>query len=564
METRIMNAATSLLLCLAAFATDRVARAQQTYTDTIIHYEPVTGSFPHFAGRLELGEANGDGVLDLFIADLGGPKKALILLGPGFTQRIDIAVPPFDGPWGIVGFDIGDVNGDLVDDVFIGAAGATASGETYAGRAFVVFGPTYQQSFEVVRNGSPGNFEMFGSSFAHADFDHDGQRDLFVGAAGAAVNHIAEVGRIDVYRGASPFVGALIASLVPAFPQTNASYGRSMLIHDIDHDGHDDLLTTNRKTAIEVGFTWLSNLNPAVASSMFIPSSGADLGWGVRTAACDADGDGGVDVVASDYSFSGGGRIHVFRGPAFGPPQYLSAPGQSSNAETGRALDVGDVNRDGYGDIVVGGPTDDFGTATDCGRLTIFFGPTFATTQSFLGHFKNTHFGEGVLLHDFDDDGFPELLVGAGGEWGGGTIHLMKHEPLAIDGASTVSLSAGGSVQFRLQRGALSGSAPYLLLLSASGSNPGLNIPFAGGSVHLPLNFDVATQFGIQFASSPVFANFQGVLDATGSANPQLVVPAGSSDPSLIGLTLTFAALLGESGPYVDHATNAVTVVLGG
>ncbi|MCC7169203.1 MAG: hypothetical protein IT459_02040 [Planctomycetes bacterium] len=75
---------------------------------------------------------------------------------------------------------------------------------------------------------------------------------------------------------------------------------------------------------------------------------------------------------------------------------------------------------------------------------------------------------------------------------------------------------------------------------------------------------DVATQFGIQFASSPVFANFQGTLDAAGSANPKLVVPAGSNDPALIGLTLTFAAVLGESGPYVDRATNAVTVVLGG
>lgn len=34
-------------------------------------------------------------------------------------------------------------------------------------------------------------------------------------------------------------------------------------------------------------------------------------------------------------------------------------------------------------------------------------------------------------------------------------------------------------------------------------------------------------------------------------------------DPARIGVPLTFAAVLGESGPYVDRAPNAVTVVLG-
>ena len=542
------------------------ASAQLTYTDTIIHYEPITGFFPAFAGRMELGEASGDGVLDLFIADLGGPKKALVLLGPSFTQRVDIAVPPFDGPWGIVGFDIGDVNGDLIDDAFIGAAGSTVNGAQLAGRAFVVFGPAYQQSVELMRTTTESYYENFGNDFAMADVDHDGTLDLLVGAPRALVNHVTG-GRIDTYRGSSSFSDQPFSAIPALVPMGQSAWGRSIVIADVDHDGLDDLLTNSMKSATEAGFRVLWNLNPATSLLLSIPSTQATSGWGYRVKIADIDGDGDEDVVSTDPSFVGGGRTHVFRGPTLGPPQILTVSGQSSNAYTGRALDVGDVNRDGYGDIVVGGPTDDIGpnqAVSDAGRLTIFFGPTFATTQSFWGQYKNTHFGEGVLLHDFDDDGFPELLVGAGGEWGGGTIHLMKHEPLAIDGASTVSLSAGGSVQFRLQRGALSGSAPYLLLLSASGSNPGLNIPFAGGSVHLPLNFDVATQFGIQFASSPVFANFQGVLDATGSANPQLVVPAGSSDPSLIGLTLTFAAVLGESGPYVDHATNAVTVVLGG
>lgn len=555
----------SALAYSVALALSQTASAQLTYTDSIIHYEPITGFFPAFGARLALGEANGDGVLDLFIADQGGPKKALILLGPNFTQRVDIAVPPFDGPWGIVGFDIGDINADGIDDAFIGPAGSTVNGALLAGRAFVVFGPTYQQSVELARTTVEAAGENFGNDFAMADVDHDGTLDLLVGAPRALVNHVTG-GRIDTYRGSASFTGQPFSAIPALVPMGQSAWGRSIVIADVDHDGLDDLVTNSMKSATEVGYRVLWNLDPASSLQMAIPSSQATSGWGYRVKIADIDGDGDEDVVSTDPSY-GGGRTHVFRGPAFGPPQNLTVSGQSSNAYTGRALDVGDVNRDGYGDIVVGGPTDDIGpnqAVSDAGRLTIFFGPTFATTQSFWGQYPNTHFGEGVLLHDFDGDGFPELLVGAGGEWGGGTIHLMKHEPLAIDGPSTVSLTAGGSIQFRLQRGALSASAPYLMLVSASGSAPGLNIPFAGGFVHLPLNFDAATQFGIQFASSPVFANFQGTLDAAGSANPQLVVPAGSNDPALIGLTLTFAAVLGESGPYVDRATNAVTVVLGG
>lgn len=113
-----------------------------------------------------------------------------------------------------------------------------------------------------------------------------------------------------------------------------------------------------------------------------------------------------------------------------------------------------------------------------------------------------------------------------------------------------------------IQRGKLAAGAPYLMLMSASGSAPGLPIPFAGGSIHLPLNFDAATVFGLQFVNSGVFVAFQGVLDTKGEAVPRFVVPGGVNEPALFGLPLTFAAVLGEDGPYISAATNAKLVTL--
>jgi subtilisin family serine protease len=90
---------------------------------------------------------------------------------------------------------------------------------------------------------------------------------------------------------------------------------------------------------------------------------------------------------------------------------------------------------------------------------------------------------------------------------------------------------------FSLQGGAANAGRSYLLLGGVSGSAPGTTLP--GGKV-LPLNWDLFTNLTVLLSNTPVFQDFNGVLDAqgTGVAAADIVRPP---DAALIGTVMTFA-----------------------
>ncbi|MFH1999125.1 MAG: hypothetical protein ABIK28_05550, partial [Planctomycetota bacterium] len=93
----------------------------------------------------------------------------------------------------------------------------------------------------------------------------------------------------------------------------------------------------------------------------------------------------------------------------------------------------------------------------------------------------------------------------------------------------------------------------YLLLASATGTEPGMALP--GDYINLPLNWDVFTDLGLAFVNTPFFADFMGTLDANGQATAQLntgALPAG------LGGTLLYFAFTCNN--YFDVASNPVTL----
>ena len=127
--------------------------------------------------------------------------------------------------------------------------------------------------------------------------------------------------------------------------------------------------------------------------------------------------------------------------------------------------------------------------------------------------------------------------------------------------ASTLSVMAGGTVDFTLSAGAQFAGLPYLLMGSILGTSPGLAID---ATQTLPLNPGPYWIQTLTAPNVPPLVNSFGNLDAAGTAQASFVLPP-NSDPALAGLTLDHAFVVIELLPtllHVVHASDAVSFLL--
>lgn len=119
----------------------------------------------------------------------------------------------------------------------------------------------------------------------------------------------------------------------------------------------------------------------------------------------------------------------------------------------------------------------------------------------------------------------------------------------------TLSISAGGTQYLFLNRGPTASGDTYLILGSASGTMPGLQI---SQNATLPLNLD---SYLLALASNPntLIANSMGTLDGNGKGVATIVLPPASLSPTLAGLVLHHAALVIDNPTQVRATSNAVS-----
>lgn len=116
-----------------------------------------------------------------------------------------------------------------------------------------------------------------------------------------------------------------------------------------------------------------------------------------------------------------------------------------------------------------------------------------------------------------------------------------------------VPLQAGGTQALTVEMGLAHAGRPYLIVGSASGTTPGLQL----GGVGITLNPDAYTDFTLGFPNHSVFNGFRGTLDAQGRARAALQVP--NSLGGLLPFSLHHVVLVLDRSRLV-HASNAVPV----
>ena len=114
-----------------------------------------------------------------------------------------------------------------------------------------------------------------------------------------------------------------------------------------------------------------------------------------------------------------------------------------------------------------------------------------------------------------------------------------------------LSQAAGGRIDLALDGSPHRAAAPYLALISLSGTVPGISLP----GLHLPINYDPLTELGLLTANSHLFPGFLGTLDGRGRARPAFAPGPGDLGPEWIGVRFSFTALaLAGTGPVAGPA----------
>jgi len=338
---------------------------------------------------------------------------------------------------------VGDVNGDGFGELLIGAPGATADGRQEAGKAYLIFGSdSLPSTIQLPPDPNEGvtflgaaDFDRAGQSVARAgDINGDGNADFLIGAPGADPSGRTDAGRAYLVFGTSTLPDEVDLSSFIALTNISGANAEDQAgfwvapAGDIDEDGLDDVL---------------------------IGAPNAQMDDGTR--------------VGKAYLIYGSTDLRLFVDLSNLAGEGTQFIGVESGEQAGASVTgLGDVNRDGDFDILIGAPGGDVDSLQDAGASYLVFGGGQRFGASFdladltgssglvFENIDNALASSGQFVSaagDVDGDKFPDFLISAPGVQvgevaGAGAAFLIFGRSQFPDSAGTLSVDNPVDVVF--------------------------------------------------------------------------------------------------------------------
>jgi hypothetical protein len=449
------------------------------------------------------GDINGDGYNDLIIgavdADPAGGEDAgetYVIYGGSLSGEIDLNDPATSADLTVYGNDPGDysgyavaagnINGDDYDDLIIGAVSADPAGGSDAGETYVIYGSGSLPA-EIDLSSTSADLTVYGddpgdsSGFAVAagDINGDDYDDLIIGVYGADPPAGSDAGETYVIYGGGSLpaeidLNSTSADLTVYGRDPGDRSGLAVAAGDINGDATDDIIIganyADPAGGTAAGETYVIYGGASLPAEIDLNSTSADFSVygrdagdrsGSAVAAGDINGDGTDDLIIGVYGGDPGvgtdaGETYVIYSGSLpswlnlndlGTKADLTVYGDDAEDQSGAAVAVGDINGDGYDDLIIGANYADPAGGTGAGETYVIYGgpslsrtidldsPITSADLTVYGDDEGDSSGYSVAAGDINGDGYDDLIIGAhladpAGGIGAGESYVIYGSPL--------------------------------------------------------------------------------------------------------------------------------------
>ncbi len=239
--------------------------------------------------------------------------------------------------------------------------------------------------------------------------------------------------RVYVYHGSSTWRSTPpVPATTIVDPTGNTFFGRSVArAGDLNGDGYSDITFASANTTERL-FVYFGSPTGIDLTSVQTLSVSSGLGRSIGTAG-DVDGDGYGDlIVGNRFTFATMSYdVLIYRGSATGlittPAVTLSNPDYTFGVTS---ISAGDLNADGFGDVAI--------SSSNTGTVYVYYGSASGLSSApgiVLSGPMNSSFGASMAAGDFDWDGYTDLVVG--GPVGTGVVRIYRGGPVGLTAAFT-------------------------------------------------------------------------------------------------------------------------------